>query len=68
MASLEQLLERKLVFYFLKANNEKVYLDGKLPGKTKKNENKGEVHPLMKILLFRNIIFLTHFLNFYTFY
>lgn len=35
MASLEQLLERKLVFYFLKANNEKVYLDGKLPGKTK---------------------------------
>lgn len=36
MASLEQLLERKLVFYFLKANNEKVYLDGKLPGKTKK--------------------------------
>ena len=31
MASLEQLLERKLVFYFLKANNEKVYIDGK-PG------------------------------------
>lgn len=62
MASLEQLLERKLVFYFLKANNEKVYLDGKLPGKTKKMRIK------VKILLFRNIIFLTHFLNFYRFY
>ena len=41
---------------------------GNYQEKQKKNENKGEVHPLMKILLFRNIIFLTHFLNFYTFY
>lgn len=33
-----------------------------------KNENKGEAHPPMKILLFRNKRFLTRFLNFYTFY
>ena len=26
---------KETLFYFLKANNEKVYIDGKLPGKTK---------------------------------
>lgn len=41
MASLEQLLERKLVFYLKK--KKKVYLDRKLPGGRKKNRNKDGV-------------------------